>query len=476
MMITRKAMRFDEGYRFYSPLKIDSFNNKQDFLIGAISSDQAVDAIFLGKIAEFNGIMGKDVWLDIKAAHVVYIIGKRRSGKSYTLGTIAEGLVSSSLKEGGGKSAVLILDTLNLYWTMEKIPPDKDAQKSELDKWGISPASVKPLVCYYPKGDRQSFMPDYYREFAIRPSDLDGSDWANLFEIDPIVDPMGQLLSELYEKVAIEGYSTPSQTIPPRPDYDLTDLVKCLDDSTEAQRYPLQVREAVRRRLKSVERIPVFSSQGTDVRELFKENQVTVLLLRDLDALLRGLVIGILVKKIMALRGTTDECEKRLEIRLKETGGSLDDEAQRLKMLVQDGLPRGWILIDEAHNYIPQVGIIASKAPLKKYVNEGRNIGLSIAVTTQQPSGLDASIRRNADILLVHKITMEADLEATMSMLNTSVPDAVEVGGERVKSHAFEYMVRELPLGFAIVSCPNANRVFMIRVRPRTSVHGGREY
>lgn len=475
-MINRRTMRFDESYKFYSSLKMDTFNSKQDFLAGAISTEDPINAVYMGKIAEFNGMMGKDVWLDTKAAHVIYIMGKRRSGKSYTLGVIAEGLVSKDLKTEDNGQAGLILDTLNLYWAMEKKPSSSDVQGQELQKWGLEASPVDSMVCYYPRGCKQPFMPSHYKEFAIRPSDLDGTDWANLFEVDPIVEPMGQLLSELYEKVVIEGYGTSSKTVLATQNYDVRDMLQCLDNSSEVQRYPIQVREAIRRRLKSVDRISVFSSGGTDVRNLFKKNQIAVLLLRDLETQVRGLVIGILVKRIMALRGVTDECEKRLEIKLKEGNGKSDKEMEDLKRSIQSGLPRGWILIDEAHNYVPQTGIIGSKAPLKKYVNEGRNMGLSVAVTTQQPSGLDSSIRRNADVLLIHKMTMEADLDIVRSMLNTSVPDSIEISGDKVKSRTFEHMIRELPLGFCVASCSNANRVFMMKVRPRTSIHGGREF
>lgn len=473
----KRMLRLDEGYKFYTRLKMDTFSGGQDFLVGAVSSEIPVNSIYLGKIAEFNGLMGRDVWLDTVGAHVVYLVGKRRSGKSYTLGVIAEGFTSSDLRMGSSEQAVLILDTLNIYWTMDTVPLEGDKQKDELKKWDLSPKPVKSLMCYYPRGYKQPFMPDTYGEFAIRPSDLEGSDWANLFEVDPIVDPMGQLLSELCEKVTVDGYTTGIQNVKPKPDYGVDDLIRCLDSAVEIQRFPIQVREAVRRRLKSVGRVPIFSSKGTDVRELFKKGKITVLLLRDLEPQLRGLVMGLLVKKIIQMRGSTDECEKRLELRLKRsTSQGVDAEIEKLKHLIEDGLPRGWILIDEAHNYIPQVGIIGSKEPLKKYINEGRNIGLSIAVTTQQPSGLDSAIRRNADVLIIHRITMDADLMATSAMLNTTVPDAVEINGRPVKSHAFDQMVRELPLGYAIVSCTNANRVFMMKVRPRTSVHGGREY
>jgi DNA helicase HerA-like ATPase len=472
-VIPRKPMRFDYGYHFLDTLKLTSVG--EDFIIAALSEAAEVDALYLGKIAEFNGLMGKNLLLDSKGAHVIYVIGKRRSGKSYTLGVIAEGLVDDDLhmSETGKKQAVLIFDTLNLYWTMENTPSaDRDGEQlKELGKWGLSPKPFKNLMCYYPRGFRQSFTPAHYQEFGIRPSDLEGTDWANLFEVDPIIDPMGQLLCELFEKVAIEGYiGSRGVKLKPNPNYAIRDLLACLEDDKDVERFPLGVREAVRRRLKAVERFSIFSETGTDVRDLFKAERITVLLLRDLDHQVRGLVIGLLVKKIMKLRGITNECEKRLEMNPNE------EDATKLKDAIEKGLPRGWILIDEAHNYIPQTGIIGSKASLKKYVNEGRNIGLSIAVTTQQPSGLDAAIRRNADILVIHSITMKGDLEVTEGMLNTEVPDVVDIAHVRFTSRVFEHMVRELQVGYAIISCPNANRIFLSKMRPRVTAHGGREY
>jgi len=164
-VIPHKPMRFDHGYHFPDPLKLTSAG--EDYIVGAISESGEVDALYLGKIAEFDGLMGKNLLLDTQGAHVVYIIGKRRSGKSYTLGIIAEGLMDEDLRMGRPerKQAVLIFDTLNVYWTMENPPSSEHdiAQLKELEKWGLSPKSFKNITCYYPRGFKQSFMPDYYQ-------------------------------------------------------------------------------------------------------------------------------------------------------------------------------------------------------------------------------------------------------------------------------------------------------------------------
>ena len=143
---------------------------------------------------------------------------------------------------------------------------------------------------------------------------------------------------------------------------------------------------------------------------------------------------------------------------------------------IDKGLPRGWIIIDEAHNYMPARGIVPSSEPLKKYVNEGRNLGLSIVVATQNPSALDPAIRRNADALLVHSISMRDDIATAEGMVNTWIPDSFTFGREKISSRVFEQLVRSLPLGYAIVSNDRMNRVFVAKIRPRLTVHGGLEY
>ena len=55
--------------------------------------------ILLGKCIEQARVSNRfdaNVWLDIHAPHVVYICGRRGTGKSYDLGILAEGLALGS--------------------------------------------------------------------------------------------------------------------------------------------------------------------------------------------------------------------------------------------------------------------------------------------------------------------------------------------------------------------------------------------
>ena len=125
--------------------------------------------------------------------------------------------------------------------------------------------------------------------------------------------------------------------------------------------------------------------------------------------------------------------------------------------------------------WIPRI-ITPSSEPLKKYVNEGRNLGLSIVVATQNPSALDPSIRRNADVLINHSISMRDDISTAEGMLNTFIPDSFEFGRDRISTRAYEQLVRSLPKGYAVISNDSINRVFVAKISPRITVHGGKEY
>ena len=480
--IPNTAFRLEHGYLFTSELEAPSFDN-DNLLIGAAQSE-APEAMYLGKVAEFQA-MHKNVWLDCEGAHAVYVMGKRRSGKSFTLGVLAEGLASSDwIHQGKMRQGVLILDTMNVFLTMpysvEGTLERSHPQVAEAGKWelNISPPSIQ---FFYPKGSPAPPEGSPI-ELSLRACDLTGEEWAGLFEVDTFSDPIGQLISELYDMVAVEGFRDSSgQTVAANPDYTIDDLLNCIENSPDAQRFELRTVEAVRRRLKAVKRTSVISSTGLDVRDLFLPGRISVLLLRDIDHDLRGLLIAVIVKKLMQLRSQSDKFERLAAVNLSKHAASGDERAKELAQDYQrravEGVARGWIIIDEAHNYIPARGINASKAPLIKYVNEGRNLGLSIVVATQHPSGLDPSIQRNADVLLVHSMSMRDDIVAAEGMVNTFIPDSVKVDNrEKIASRTFEQLVRSLAIGYAIVSNDRVNRIFVAKVRPRLTVHGGANY
>ena len=96
-----------------------------DMIVGRSESDKekygTSGAVFIGKhyvkMGQTTSLSNK-VFLDVAKSHVVFIVGKRGSGKSYTMGVIAEGIYDLP-DEIKNNLAVVMLDTMGIYWTMK---------------------------------------------------------------------------------------------------------------------------------------------------------------------------------------------------------------------------------------------------------------------------------------------------------------------------------------------------------------------
>ena len=119
-------------------------------------------AILLGKQYIKMGqvtSLSNQVYMDVTTSHVVFVCGKRGGGKSYTMGVIAEGM-SSLPPEVSSNLAVVMLDTMGIYWTM-KYPNKQD--KDLLDEWGLKPEGMGVQI-YTPKG--------YFDKFKNKPKKM----------------------------------------------------------------------------------------------------------------------------------------------------------------------------------------------------------------------------------------------------------------------------------------------------------------
>src|SRR3989338_8019882 len=97
--------------------------------------------IFIGKhyvkMGQITSLSNK-ILMDVATSHVVFICGKRGSGKSYTMGGIAEGLADLP-KEVRQNLSFIMLDTMGIYWTM-KYPNKQDEEL--LAEWGFKPKGL----------------------------------------------------------------------------------------------------------------------------------------------------------------------------------------------------------------------------------------------------------------------------------------------------------------------------------------------
>jgi hypothetical protein len=121
------------------------------------------------------------------------------------------------------------------------------------------------------------------------------------------------------------------------------------------------------------------------------------------------------------------------------------------------------MLLDEAHQFLPEVGATPATSPLLQWVKIGREPGVSLVMATQQPYKLHADALSQCDLIVSHRITAKTDIDALGAIMQTYL-----------KYNIGEY-VDALPRvkGAAILLDDNSERLYALRARPRMSWHAG---
>lgn len=430
--------------------------------------------IYFGRLGEAGPLT--DVRFDMDMAHVIAMFGKRGSGKSYTLGSLLEGLCTKrpecSIAKNSQKQAILLFDTLGIFQWMDLVLKD-NAQKELLQQqfavrrgWKISPEALN-INIWIPEGTRCPNTPETHKEFTINSSDFSAEDWGYLFGLDIYQDRMGQLLNDAYIKVTLEGWSDSSCHQQPQPHYSLDDLIKCVKSDLElTETYQTETRRAVLQQLQTYHRNTLFHNHGTSLEEFLKPGTISVIVMNKMSDELRLIVVTSLLRQLISTRIRISEIEKNLKI----VDNLSEEKRQQMQSLVAQSIPPTWVCIDEAQNILPSERKTTATDVLVKYVREGRNYGLSFVVATQQPTAIDQRILAQVDTMVVHKLTVQQDIDYIRKNIKSNLPDEVKYANAVL---GFDNLIRSLDVGQALVSNTEADRAFIMNVRPRISVHGG---
>lgn len=402
--------------------------------------------IFLGKHYIKMGqtvSLSNKVYLDVAKSHVVFIVGKRGSGKSYTMGVIAEGIydLPDEIKKN---LAVIMLDTMGIYWTM-KYPNNKD--KEELDEWelegkGINVQIFTP-VGFYEEYKEKGIPTDF--PFSIKTSEINSEEWCMIFNV-AITESIGILIERVINNLKEE-----------KNDYDIGDIVKAVDADDRSEQ---GIKDAVENRFLVAEKWGLFSKEGTLIEDLVIPGQITVL---DVSAYtttagaenLRSLVIGLVAQKLFVQRMTSRKAEE--EAAISEEIHFFEEESEEKKE------PIVWLIIDEAHEFLPNKGKTPATLPLITVLREGRQPGISLVLASQQPGKIHTDVITQSDVVIAHRITANIDVQSL---------------GGLMQSYMREGLDKQLNLlppeeGAAIVFDDLNEKLYPIRVRPRFSWHGG---
>lgn len=384
--------------------------------------------LFLGK-----DIQSEDpVYLDAEGARAVLICGKRGSGKSYTVGVLVEELLAA----GAENVIPVIVDPMGVYHTMSQA---NTSQQDVLFNWGLSTKgyTVRLLVPGDPGllYDEDILGALAQREVSLvplrlNPSDLTPDGWCDLFDAN-INRPLGIVLFRAVQRLQEKGDA-----------FNIPDIIQMVTRDGKAQDTS---KEALLNRLEAARSWQLFSEDGySPIRELFVPGVVNILDLSRLEPGSRGrrnLIVSVVARNLFRARS---------DARLREEFG------------LAAPLPRIWMLIDEAHQFVPNSSTTLAKEQLVRWAKEGRQPGLSLVVASQQPSAIDSDVLSQCDIILSHKLTTRDDTTA----LNGLSQDYM---GAELRT-----FIKSLKrVGEAVLVDDERETVHMLRVRPRRSQHGG---
>jgi len=451
-----------------------------DWCIAGSEQGAPQDWLLLGRLAEYGHRYL--VKFDVTQEKVIAIFGKRGQGKSYTLGSLIEPLVTTQEATSIGfttrQRSVLIFDTLNIFQWMnvpltegpEKHYPEIGRQRKALYGWDVDPEPLD-VQMWVPAGYRYSLSSPSFMDLYLNVSDFDIADWGALFDIDIVKDIKGQFLNEVFEKVVLLGWTNASgETVHPQRDYTIEDLSDCIENDNDYQDgiFRAETRRAVLQQLKAYQRHPVFSGTGTPLNRLLEPGKASVVLLGRLPPDLRSVIVGTLVRRIIDERAGASENIKDLAV-----NPALDEETRRRKEeLVKSAIPKTWIVIDEAQNVLPSDKKTSATEALVRLVKEGRNFGLSFVVTTQQPRALDIRVMSQVETFITHKLVAQSDIDCVLENLKCPLPAQIT---DHDKTLTPRDLLRDISVGQAFVSDASTKRCFLMAVRPRVSVHGGFE-
>jgi uncharacterized protein len=351
---------------------------------------------------------------------------------SYTLAVLMEEMARLDPVIKNRVSAITI-DTVGIFWGL-KLSAGND---SDLKDWDLSAqkTNVKVLV---PKGQLA-----FYEEkklpidgaFTLKCSELEETEWMALFRLS-WRDPEGILLSRAVQKVR-EKIGTY---------YGIDDIISAINSDEESDK---SMRQGMISRMQMVKGWNLIEKEGTKISELASPGMITVI---DVSSYrqtvgaegVKDIVVALIGKKLF---------EQRMLYRKEEEVKLVTENKRSSKM------PLVWMMIDEAHMFMPKDEANIALPVLLEWVRVGRQPGLGLILATQRPEKLHPDAISQCDLFISHRMTSQPDIAAVGALRPTYM------------STDLNKLYAEMPRqkGFALVIDDNTEKVWMIKVRPRFS-------
>jgi len=175
----------------------------------------------------------------------------------------------------------------------------------------------------------------------------------------------------------------------------------------------------------------IFDTEGVKLDDVVKKGQTTIINLKGVKPELQELIVAKLANDLF--------------------------EARK-----QNKIPAFFFLIEEAHRFCPErgVGNAMSLSILRTVAAEGRKFGMGLGIVSQRPAKVDKNVLSQANTQIILKVTNPNDISAISKSLENFTPELEEV-------------MKNLPMGTALITSENLERPVLTKIRVRRSKHGG---
>ncbi len=401
--------------------------------------------IFWDEIVSIEKKEGAFIVYDISVPeHHNFVANNIIVHNSYTMGAIAEGIMDLESAIAQNLSMIM-LDTMGVYWTM------KYANKKENDllkEWGLKAKGLDVQIFtpigLYKKYKEEGIPCDH--PFAIQANELDADDWCLAFGVERTSE-IGVLIERVINQLNDTGEN-----------FSLQDIIDNIIIDKDAER---NARDAAKNRFMNAERWGLFDVKGTKLNELVIGGKITVL---DVSAYatmpngwaIKSLVIGLTSKKLFI---------ERMKARRDEEFQDIKEKMEYFKeeSILKKQEPLVWLVVDEAHEFLPATGSSLASQPLITILREGRQPGISLILASQQPGKIHTDVMTQSDIIVSLRLTAKLDTDALKQLAQSYLREGIDTG------------INQLPRtpGAALILDDANERVFSMQVRPRITWHGG---
>ena len=197
-------------------------------------ANSSTDGLWLGSLGELTTGKQPRVYLSTSKEQVVAVVGKRGSGKSFTLGVIAEGLSlssdSSAISVQHRRRATLLFDPLDVYWTTKfGVAPSNNAEANRHYEMAKALKATQ-LLCH---GDSELIVYQLQGRYRIKDanlkiladkvkaaaSTLEKITWKQVPREHPMISRADKLLNQALNRSGAKAPYKETRSMPPQGEF-----------------------------------------------------------------------------------------------------------------------------------------------------------------------------------------------------------------------------------------------------------------